>query len=81
LFGFILRHPAADGGRPNAHALAYMLNAETLFFNHTDDFQLETGIETSALPCHVKLLEGELKPVQTAQTQTEASQIHGAKTM
>jgi hypothetical protein len=58
LLGGILRHPATDGARANAHALADMLNAEALFFNHLDDLQLKARIETAALPCHTNLLEG-----------------------
>ena len=56
LFGIILLQPTANGGRAIAHALAYMLNTESLFFNHFDDFQLEAGIEIAALPCHANLL-------------------------
>jgi integrase len=56
LFGIVLLQPAAYGGRANAHALAYMLNTEPLFFNHFDDLKLEAGIEIAALPCHANLL-------------------------
>jgi hypothetical protein len=56
----IARHrtapPSGELRLTNAHALAHMLNAESLLFDHSDDLQFAAWIETTALPCHANLL-------------------------
>ena len=48
--------PRNDWSRSPEYALAYMLDAESLFFDHFDDLKLKAGIEIAALPCHANLL-------------------------
>jgi hypothetical protein len=53
----ILGYPASDRGRANVHALADVLDAQALFFDHADDFQLQAGVKCFSLSCHVTLLK------------------------
>jgi hypothetical protein len=56
LLSIELLQPTAYGGWTNVHALANMLNTESLFFDHFDDLKLEAWIKITALPCHANLL-------------------------
>jgi hypothetical protein len=58
--GFVLFHPATDRAHPDVHRLADVRNAGALFYDHSNDLELEAGIEITALPGHVNSVESEL---------------------
>ncbi len=59
LLGFILRHPTTDRSQADSHALADMLNTQSLFLDHAQfldhahNLQFETGVEFFPLLCHL----------------------------
>ena len=55
LLGFILRHPTTDRSQADSHALADMLNTQSLFLDHAHNFQFEIGVVFLSLLCHLVL--------------------------
>ena len=53
-------HPTTDCRHADVHCLAHVRDAEALFFDHTNDLELEAGVDIAALPGHVNSFEGEL---------------------